>query len=373
MPKPVLVPPLGTTVDTVTLVSWYKKEGEEIRKGEPLFVIETDKANLDVESPASGRLYGVTAQEGDEVKALTVIAHIAEEGEAFAQPIDERPSAAASAKVSEPVRPAGTLSVMSANRGDRVFISPRARRLAEANHIPLNELHATGPEGAIIERDVRHWMEAHSSVLASQAAPQKVAAPPVLSSARWFISAVEVDLTSLVALGKRLRSTGITVSDPGLALFVVCKVLNAFPLRPRGEPPGMISPGLLRAGEEGFTCVPVDTQRQHSAAELSAWMADTSAQANSIASLPPGSMLAFYDAGTDEIDTFFAPEVESACMVISLGQIRWQDEEKPGYKARSAAWLSLSANPVIIDYPQAARFIRSLVRFIKEPELLVAI
>ena len=63
----VLVPPLGQTVDTVTLVSWYKREGEAVAQGEPLFAIETDKATLDIESPDSGILHGVTVQPGDEV------------------------------------------------------------------------------------------------------------------------------------------------------------------------------------------------------------------------------------------------------------------------------------------------------------------
>ncbi len=52
----VLVPPLGQTVDTLTLVSWYKSEGDAVQQGEPLFAVETDKATLDVEAPASGVL-----------------------------------------------------------------------------------------------------------------------------------------------------------------------------------------------------------------------------------------------------------------------------------------------------------------------------
>ena len=64
MPTEVLVPPLGQTVDTLIFVSWYKQEGEAVRQGEPLFVVETDKATLDVEAPASGILRRVTAQSG---------------------------------------------------------------------------------------------------------------------------------------------------------------------------------------------------------------------------------------------------------------------------------------------------------------------
>ena len=79
MPTQVLIPPLGQTVDTLIFVSWYKLEGEAVRQGEPLFVVETDKATLDVEAPASGILHQVTAKAGDEVQTLSAIAIIAAE------------------------------------------------------------------------------------------------------------------------------------------------------------------------------------------------------------------------------------------------------------------------------------------------------
>ena len=63
MPHQVLVPPLGQTVDTVTLVTWYIGEGKAVREGEPLFAIETDKATLDIEAQASGVLRRVMASE----------------------------------------------------------------------------------------------------------------------------------------------------------------------------------------------------------------------------------------------------------------------------------------------------------------------
>jgi len=125
----VLVPPLGQTVDTLTIVSWYKQEGETVTQGEPLYVVETDKAALDVEAPASGVLRGVTAKPGDEVKVLSAIAVI------------------------------GEAEAISSSASTRLFVSPRARRLAESEGVPLAAVKPTGPEGAIIERDVRAYME----------------------------------------------------------------------------------------------------------------------------------------------------------------------------------------------------------------------
>jgi hypothetical protein len=129
----VLVPPLGQTVDTVTLISWYKNEGERVVQGEPLFAIETDKATLDVESPASGVLRQVGARPGDEVKALSAIALIAEPDEAPASP-EPLPQAGHAAQEGPAYRPAWRANPGAAP-GQRVFVSPRARRLAEEHSI----------------------------------------------------------------------------------------------------------------------------------------------------------------------------------------------------------------------------------------------
>ena len=136
MATEVLVPPLGQTIDTLTLVSWYKNEGDTVQHGEPLYSVETDKATLDVEAPASGILRKVTASPGDVVKVLSAIARI-------------------EAKAEEDLASTSNLTLAS----PRLFVSPRARRLAEAEGVSLNAIKATGPQGAIIERDVRAYLQ----------------------------------------------------------------------------------------------------------------------------------------------------------------------------------------------------------------------
>lgn len=162
MATDVLVPPLGQTVDTVTLVTWYKNEGETVKQGEMLFAIETDKATLDVEAPAGGVLRQVTARAGDEVTVLTAIAVIAEPGEVEGR---EGTSPARDLAPAGEVRERGNGGETSlapqdrAGKQGRIFISPRARRLAERHHVPLAALKASGPEGAIVERDVQAYLE----------------------------------------------------------------------------------------------------------------------------------------------------------------------------------------------------------------------
>ena len=79
----VIVPPLGESVVEGTIVKWLKKEGDEVKQGEPILEIETDKVAIDVEAPASGILSGILIGEGETVPIATVIAYILEPGEAL--------------------------------------------------------------------------------------------------------------------------------------------------------------------------------------------------------------------------------------------------------------------------------------------------
>ena len=179
MSTEVLVPPLGQTVDTLTLVSWYKHEGEAVVQGEPLYAVETDKATLDVEAPASGVLRKVTASPGDVVKVLSAIARIEAKAEVEAK---------ASSTLASP----------------RLFVSPRARRLAEAEGVSLNAIKATGPQGAIVERDVRAY-QAEAKVKA-EAEPTSTSAS-VTPVARRIAEEAGLDWQAITGTGPRGQIT----------------------------------------------------------------------------------------------------------------------------------------------------------------------
>jgi len=198
MATEVLVPPLGQTVDTVTLVTWYKNEGETVAQGEPLFAIETDKATLDIEAPGSGTLRGVMAQPGDEVKVLSPIALIAAPGEALeiSQPITLSHPAAGDTTASTPDREP---QPRPADGRQRIFISPRARRLAEEHEVPLTELKASGPEGAVVERDVRAYLETQTA--------SSTAAPLITPVARRMAEEAGLDWRGLTGGGPGGRIT----------------------------------------------------------------------------------------------------------------------------------------------------------------------
>ena len=236
MATEVLVPPLGQTVDTVTMVSWYKNEGERVAQGEPLFAIETDKATLDIEAPASGTLCGVMAQPGDEVKVLSPIALIAAPDEAVesGQPTAPSRSAVTDAISSAPDRQP---QLRPGDGRQRIFISPRARRLAEEHEVPLTELKPTGPEGAIVERDVRAYLEA-------QAAPS-AAGPLITPVARRMAEEAGLDWRRLTGGGPGGR---ITRDDVVQALEAAPTAMNeATELVPLRSVRAVIAERMLRS------------------------------------------------------------------------------------------------------------------------------
>src|SRR5512146_869900 len=81
MAKSVIMPALGMAQESGVLVSWLKREGEAVTKGEPLMEVETDKTTVEIEAPETGFLGGVRAKEGEVVPVGQTIAWILAKGE----------------------------------------------------------------------------------------------------------------------------------------------------------------------------------------------------------------------------------------------------------------------------------------------------
>lgn len=144
MPTQVLMPPLSQTLETLVLVEWLKQSGQPVTKGEPLFLVESDKATLEVEAPVSGVVSALLVEPGTEVRVKTPIALIV-------QP-DEAPTLAPALATASPGQ--RVLEPLPPERLQRVVASPRARAQARAAAIDLAALTPTGPGGMIVARDV---------------------------------------------------------------------------------------------------------------------------------------------------------------------------------------------------------------------------
>ncbi len=170
MATQVLMPQMGLTMTEGLLTEWLKKEGEAVHKGDALFCIENDKATLTVEAQADGVLSNVSVQAMETVPVGTVVALILAEGEKAGNLPKAPPKKAAPASeavpapaAAAPVQPAAQVPskaaqpaapVPAASSDGFILASPRARSLARAAKLDLGSLRGSGPEGAVLERDL---------------------------------------------------------------------------------------------------------------------------------------------------------------------------------------------------------------------------
>ena len=176
MPTNILMPALSPTMTEGKLAKWLKKEGDDVKAGDVIAEIETDKATMEVEAVDEGRLQHILVPEGtDGVKVNAPIAVLLGEGEdpkaaAAPAPAPKPTPAAAAPAPAKPVAisaaPASPPSAASAapvaqpaakvmdGEGERIFASPLARRLATEAGIELKSLSGSGPHGRIVKTDV---------------------------------------------------------------------------------------------------------------------------------------------------------------------------------------------------------------------------
>lgn len=181
----VFMPALSSTMTEGKIVSWVKSPGDKVEKGETVVVVESDKADMDVESFYEGYLATIIVNSGDVAPVGAAIALVAEteaEIETAKQQATGKtapaaaPAAAAAATVA-PQPAAATASVNGSSRtSDRIIASPRAKKLAKELKVNLNTLQGSGPHGRIVAEDVEAAAGKTPTPAAPVAAP--VAPPP---------------------------------------------------------------------------------------------------------------------------------------------------------------------------------------------------
>ena len=163
MATEVFIPKVDMVMETATFVEWLKKEGEQVEKGQPLFVILTDKAAMEIEAPANGILTGIKAQPDDVLPVSETIAYILEPGEELPKKIqshglDPTREIEDSSIDKQPLLAEQTQEgVATRSSGDglhKVRATPVARRLANKLGIDLSSISGRGPKGRIHKADV---------------------------------------------------------------------------------------------------------------------------------------------------------------------------------------------------------------------------
>jgi pyruvate dehydrogenase E2 component (dihydrolipoyllysine-residue acetyltransferase) len=161
MPE-VTMPRLSDSMEEGTILKWLVSEGDEVKRGQPIAEIETDKANMTYEVDTDGTISELVASEGDTLTVGEVIARIGKPGDTGSDPQEaphqEEPEPADTgsdpqeAPRHEEPEPQG--SDPSSNGGERVKASPVARRMAGEMGVELAQLEGSGPGGRIVKADV---------------------------------------------------------------------------------------------------------------------------------------------------------------------------------------------------------------------------
>ncbi|NLK68878.1 MAG: 2-oxo acid dehydrogenase subunit E2 [Clostridiaceae bacterium] len=173
MATPVIMPRQGNSVESCIITEWFVKKGQEVAEGDVLFSYETDKAAFEEESKVSGTVLELFFEEGDDVPVLTNVCVIGEQGEditpfvpegAQIDNTEQQEGANASSdsaenqtvkeiEVPDTIEPQHEQIALKTD--GEIFISPRARNLAEKIGADIRYADPTGPNQRIIERDIR--------------------------------------------------------------------------------------------------------------------------------------------------------------------------------------------------------------------------
>jgi pyruvate dehydrogenase E2 component (dihydrolipoamide acetyltransferase) len=361
LPIEVVMPALGMAQETGKLVRWFKGEGDVVTKGEPLMEIETDKATVEVEAPASGILAGLTAAGDDDIAVGHPIAMILAAGESMP---DAPRTSSASVKPASPVAAAAspTAPVQAIGSG-RPSASPKARRLAEERGVDLSRVVGSGPGGAILEEDILQAAARPATASATEPTLWRAMAENVTRSwkeAPHFFVFREVDAGSMVEERRGAREA-VTYTD--LLLRCVAQALARHPrmncLAPEvniglavAVPDGLIVPvihGVDRMPVEEIAARRKEMVERVRAGRLRA--ADLS-----------GGTFTVSNLGMYDVDLFTAILTEGQAGILAVGRIADRVVAREGSAVvRPTLLLSLSCDHRMVDGARAAEFIQTLV------------
>ena len=422
MAHPILMPKPGQMTEECLLVVWHKQVGDEVRKGDVLFEIETDKSNMDVESFENGVLLARVVNEGQMVPVNTVCAYVGEPGETVpVERVESLPTAAtASADSAIPVDAPETTpqpnSPAAATAGSRLAISPRAARLAAELGIDPRAIDGSGPDGRITERDVQAAHDAGESTGSdagsaprapsgpADAPPAPVAGPPAavtvdgeeapvpLSRMRRVIAerltlshttipqfsvTVAVDVTRLQALRQELKLAGTRLSVTDFVLAATARSLVDLPdVNSRTDGVVVWRRRRIHLGLAvslpGGLVVPVIRDADHLSVDELHDRANALATGARDGTLAPddltGSTFTVSNLGMYGVDAFSAIINPGEAAILAVASaIPTPVAMEDGIAVRSIMRLTLSADHRLVDGELGARFLGAVRRRLEDP------
>ena len=398
----VIMPALGVAQQTGTLLKWLRAEGQSVAKGEPLMEIETDKATVDIEAPASGTLAQVSAAAGDEVPVGQRIALILAPGEA----LPTKATAAAPVISSLPqgerkeegrsrtsvAAPPGESMIQAASLSGRVLASPKARRIAREQGIELTSLRGTGPEGSILAEDVLRALPDKAPQAAVVSAPRETAPLTPMrrivgqrmaqskQTAPHFYISMNVDMTAAIRLRSEWKERG-DESIPSINDFILqacAHALKDFPsINASFTEQGIqqhadINIGVAVALEEGLVVPVIRNADRLSLTELAKQSRDLADKAQNKKLFPAdyeGGTFTVSNLGMLGVDSFIAIINPPQCAILAVGRVAPRVvTDGDCIEIRSIMTVTLSADHRVVDGAIAARFLHDFKKWLESPQ-----
>ncbi|MGI8689102.1 MAG: dihydrolipoamide acetyltransferase family protein [Thermomicrobiales bacterium] len=403
----VVMPRLGWNMEAGTVVEWLKHDGDPVKAGEYLFLVESDKATTEVESLDAGilRIPGNALRVGEELPVGTVLAYLVQEGEnvpAGQSAVSSRQSAGNDA---QPPVSIPQSSVLSPQSSGLPAASPRAMRIAGELGVEWTTLTGTGGGGRIVEGDVRAAFEHMAPAAVAPAAPTAASPAPAsetavpLSQMRRIIGerlaqsartaapvilTTEADATALVRLRSEIKgalgSDAPTPTYTDLFARLVAVALRGFPdLNASLTDDGIVPHDAVHLGiavdtEKGLL-VPVirdaHTKSVQTIAAESARLIGQARAGKAARADLTGGTFTITNLGMYGIDAFTPIINLPECAILGIGRIVARpvvvDEETETIAVRKMVALSLTFDHRVVDGAPAARFLKRIKQFIEQP------
>jgi pyruvate dehydrogenase E2 component (dihydrolipoamide acetyltransferase) len=416
MATDVIMPALGVAQEKGTLLNWLKAEGQSVTKGEPLMEIETDKATVEIEAPASGILTSVTASAGDEIPVGNKIAVILAPGEVaspaavqdphprIASGAGSRPEPSTHNSQSKPeAEPNLPISpfVKGGSKGDflasetlplartRILASPAAKRIAKERGIDLTSLRGSGPGGSVLAEDV---LRSTTSQAAAPGGSAKIKETVQLTPMRrivgermtkskqtapHFYLSMDVDMAEITRRRNMLKEKGesIVPSINDFILSACARALGDFPsLNASFTDHGVeiysdINIGMAVALEEGLVVPVIRNADRLSLQELAKQSHELAEKAQKKKLFPldyDGGTFTVSNLGMFGVDNFVAIINPPQCAILAVGHVAPRVvPHGEGIAVRPIMTMSVSADHRVVDGAIAARFLQEVKRHLE--------
>lgn len=385
MATEVVMPSAGQISDRLRIIRWCKRVGDEVKRGEVLFEIETDKATMEIESYRDGVLLAILHPENDVVEVGQVVAYIGEKGELPPENTDQREKPERE-KISPIPHPQG-----ERESPEKPLASPLAKRLAREHHLDLQDISRALSKAVIKKEDLEAFLqktlegktEDWYSLPLSLA--RKVIAQKVVQSASsipHYTISIDVDMSQCVALRQRLKeSHKIKVSYNDLIMKCAAQAAEKYPLvnavfeGERVKVYRNVDFGLVVRIEDGLLVPVVKEVNRKSLPEVARENEGNIRKARNgeltYEDLSPGT-ITLSNLGMYGVDCFTAIIYPPQTCILAVGKIAERPVCREGeIGVRPLVTITASFDHRLIDGAYGAEFLMEAKKLLEDPWFLI--